>query len=49
MNVVAIVVWMGLVHVTLLSAQAAENITDERSANDLIHEAIQTESQGNPR
>ena len=49
MNVVAIVVWMGLVHVTLLFAQAADNITDERSVNGLIHEGIQTESQEIPR
>ena len=49
MNVVAIVVWMGLAHVTLLFAQAADNITDERSVDDLIHEGIQAESQGIPR
>ena len=49
MNIVAIVVWMGLVHVTLLFAQAADNITDERSVNDLIPEGIHTESQEIPR
>ena len=48
MNIVAIVVWMGLVVVTLLCVQAADNITDERSVNDLIHEGIETESQGIP-
>ena len=49
MNVVAIVVWTGLVHVTLLCAQAADNITDKRSSNDSINEGIETESQGIPR
>ena len=49
MNVVAIVVWMGLVLATLFCVQAADNITDERSVDDLIHEGIQAESQGIPR